>query len=268
MLSSAQLYLRYTGISFKSQMQYKLSFFMMSFGHFMVTGIEILGILVLFSRFKSLGEWNLAQVALFYGLINISFAIAEAFGRGFDTFSDLVKSGDFDRLLLRPRTTALQVASSDIQLMRIGRLLQGLIVLLWAAGALDVAWTFPKVFLLLFAIFSGVCLFMGLFVIQATISFWSIETLELMNTVTYGGTEAGQYPISIYQPWFRKFFTFVVPIACFTYFPILAILNKQDSVMHSPAWFQWTAPICGFVFLLVTLRIWRFGERHYRSTGS
>jgi ABC-2 type transport system permease protein len=249
-------------------MQYKMSFVLMSIGHFMSTSTEIIAMLALFDRFKALGDWNLAQVALFYGIVNIAFSISDAFSRGFDYFSNTVKSGDFDRILLRPLSTIFQVASSEIQMMRIGRFLQGLIVLIWAAGSLNVIWTFPKLFLLLFAIFSGAFMFLGLFIIQATISFWSIETLELMNTVTYGGTEAGQYPISIYQPWFRKFFTFVVPIACFTYFPILAILGKQDSLTYSPHWFQWFAPVFGFLFFLVTLRIWRFGERHYRSTGS
>ena len=30
----------------------------------------------------------------------------------------------------------------------------------------------------------------------------------MMNTLTYGGVETTQYPINIYRPWFRNFFTF------------------------------------------------------------
>jgi ABC-2 type transport system permease protein len=32
--------------------------------------------------------------------------------------------------------------------------------------------------------------------------------------------------------------------------------------------FGWLSPALGLVFLLVALRVWRFGVRHYRSTGS
>ena len=56
----------------------------------------------------------------------------------------------------------------------------------------------------------GVCLFYALFVIQATICFWTIESLELMNTMTYGGVESAQYPLVIYGRWFRGFFTFII----------------------------------------------------------
>ena len=268
MLNALRLYLRYVGVSLRSQMQYRASFIMQVFTGFFTCSVEIVGIWALFSRFRTLRGWSLAEVALFYGLIQVSFALAEGIGRGFDTFDQLVKSGDFDRLLLRPRSAALQVAAREVQITRVGRLAQGIIVLLWASVALEVHWTSARIGVAIFAIFGGICLFIGLFVLQATLAFWSVESLELMNTVTYGGTETGQYPLSIYKPWFRKFFTFCVPLACVTYFPALAILGRDDPAMASPAWFRWSAPLVGVLFLLVCLRIWRFGVRHYRSTGS
>ena len=87
---------------------------------------------MLFSRFGSLRGWQLGEVALFYGVINISYALSEALGRGFDMFSFQVISGEFDRTLLRPRSTELQVLAHDFQLMRSGRLFQGLAVTVWA----------------------------------------------------------------------------------------------------------------------------------------
>jgi len=267
MLNSTRLYLRYLGISIRSQMQYRVSFVMLSIGHFIVTGIEILAIWALFDRFGALRDWTLADVAVFYGIIHISFAIAEAVGRGFDVFSNLVKSGDFDRLLLRPRGTAFQVAAQEIQLFRIGRLAQGLIVLIIGVIKLNVEWTFFRIALTFLAIISGACLFYGLFILQATMAFWSTESLEIMNTVTYGGTETGQFPLAIYQRWFRRFFTFVVPIACVNYFPTQAIINKTDP-LGSPIWFQWTSPLIGIVFMILCFQVWKFGVRHYRSTGS
>jgi ABC-2 type transport system permease protein len=248
-------------------MQYRASFIMLAIGHFFVTGIEILGIWALFDRFGSLRGWSLAEVALFYGMINIAFAIAEAVGRGFDHFQNMIKSGDFDRLLLRPRSTALQVAAQELQLLRIGRFTQGLIVLIWAGIALDVQWNIARIGLAVFAIVGGASLFYGLFVLQATLAFWTIETLEIMNTVTYGGTETSQYPLAIYRKWFRKFFMFIIPLACVNYFPALAIIDKSDP-LGSPVWFQWISPAVGILFLLLSLQVWKIGVRHYRSTGS
>jgi ABC-2 type transport system permease protein len=58
-----------------------------------------------------------------------------------------------------------------------------------------------------------------------------------------------------------------VPMACITYFPALAILGRPDP-LGTPHWLQSLAPLVGLVFLLVALRVWQVGVRHYRSTGS
>jgi ABC-2 type transport system permease protein len=267
-MTALHLYARLAVASLRGQMQYRASFFMSAFGHFVTTGIEFIGILVLFDRFRMLKDWQLAEVALFYGIINISFALAEGIARGFDHFPPMVRRGDFDRVLVRPRSTGLQVAGSDVQLMRIGRLLQGLAVLTWASLTLGVVWTPWHVLLIAFAVVGGACLFSGLFVIQATISFWTTEALETMNTVTYGGVETAQFPLSIYKPGFRSFFTYVVPLATVSYFPALRVLGRVDTAVGSSPWFQAVSPAIGILFLLVTLLFWEFGVRHYRSTGN
>lgn len=262
-----RLYVCYVAASLRSQMQYRASFIMLTLGHFMMTGLEFLGMAAMFARFGRLQSWSLPEVALFYGMVNMAFALCDASSRGFDIFGQFVRSGDFDRLLLRPRSTALQLAGHELTLRRVGRLSQGLLVLLWAAAALDVSWSVGRILLLVVALTGGACLFYGLLVLQATLCFWTTESLEIMNTVTYGGVETAQYPLTIYRPWFRRFFTYVVPLACVTYFPALAILDRPDP-LGSSRLFQSAAPLIGVAFLAVALKVWGLGVRHYRSTGS
>ena len=97
-------------------------------------------------------------------------------------------------------------------------------ILIWAANTLEVDWTVLKVGLVFFAIIGGAALFVGLIVIQATISFWSTESLEVMNSLTYGGVQTTQYPVTIYRSWFRDLFISVIPLSTISYFPTLAIL--------------------------------------------
>ena len=267
MRNTFALYLSYLGISVRSQMQYRAAFIMQSIGHLGATGMEFAAILVLFDRFGSLRGWSLEEVALFYGLVNVAFAIADAMSRGFDLFGGMVKSGDFDRLLLRPRSTALQLAGQELTLKRIGRLFQGLAILLWAAWALDLTWTLTRLGLAAAAVSGSVALFIGIIVLQATLAFWTTESLEIVNTVTYGGVQTVQFPLSIYRPWFRKFFIYVIPLAFANYFPVIGILGKADPLGY-PDFLQWCAPLACFAFLAGALRIWRFGEGHYTSTGS
>ena len=267
-MNDLRLYGRLFGAACRGEMQYRASVLFLAAGHFLTTVLDIIGIFVLFGRFGAIRGWRLEEVALFYGITHVAFALTEMFCRGFDMFSQMIRRGDFDRVLLRPRSAALQVAAGQTQLSRLGHVLHGLLVLLWAAGALGVDWNAARLAVLVFAILGGTCLFAGLFVLQATLSFWTTETLEIMATVTYGGNETGQYPLSVYRPWFRKFFTFVVPLAAVSYFPALRILDRPDTAMGSPAWFGWVAPAIGVVFLVLCLQVWRIGVRHYRSTGS
>ena len=267
-MGAVRLYGRYAAASIKAQMQYPASFVLLSLGQFLSTVVEFIGVWALFSRFQSLGNWTLAQVALFYGTVNIAFALADMISRGFDVFGpQFVRTGDFDRLLLRPRATALQLLGYELRLTRLGRFLQGVLVLAIAVGLLDLSWGAREVALLLSAIAGGVALFVGLVVLQATLAFWTVESLEVANTLTYGGVTAAQYPIEIYSKWLREFFTFVVPLSCVAYFPIVGILGIDDPLGAS-RWFLWVSPLFGFVFLGISLMTWRVGERHYTSTGN
>jgi ABC-2 type transport system permease protein len=248
-------------------MQYRASLALFAFGHFVLTGVEFLALWSLFERFGNLKGWSLAEVALLYGMANIAFALAESAARGFDVFDQMVKSGAFDRLLLRPLGTAFQVGAQELQLMRIGRFAQGAAVTAWAVASLDLVWSPAKAVLIAVSVLSGACIFSGLFILQATLAFWTTESLEIVNTVTYGGVETAQYPISIYRVWFRRFFTWVIPLAAMNYFPVVAVTGKPDP-LGTPGWLVWISPLFGFLFLLVCLRVWRFGEKRYRSTGS
>jgi len=265
-LDAFRLLVRYQGISIRGQMQYKASFLLMSAGTFLITGVEFLAILVLFGRFDAIAGWRLPEVAFLYGLVNVAFSLADTFSRGFCVFAGMLKSGDFDRLLLRPRSTALQLAGQELTMRRAGRLTQGLAVLLWSAANLGVAWSLGKTALLLLAILGCCSLFYGIFVLQATLAFWTTETLEIVNCVSYGGVFAMQYPLPIYQAWFRRFLTFVVPIGTVAYFPALALMGKADP-LGSPLAFQVCAPLIGAAFLAMALQVWKLGVRRYQSAG-
>ena len=178
-----------------------------------------------------------------------------------DKVGSLLKSGNFDRMLVRPRSTVLQLLGDQLQLMRIGRLSQGLVVLIWASQS--VSWSAGSVALVVLAIVGTIAVHLGLVVLQATSAFWTIESLEVWNAFTYGGNYASQYPMSIYRAWFQRFFTAIVPLALTVYYPARAILGRDPlDVGHV------LAPLAGLVFFAISLLAWRVGVRHHASTGS
>ncbi|MBN9536170.1 MAG: ABC-2 family transporter protein [Reyranella sp.] len=267
-MNALALYGRYVATSLRAQAQYPASTLMLTFGHFAATAIEILGVFALFDRFGPVGGWSFGEAALFYALVNIAFSIADLLTRGFDVFgSDFVRTGAFDRLLLRPRSATLQLIGHEVRVSRLGRLLQGISVLILATHLAPITWDAAAVATAVGAVAGGAALFAGLLVLQATLAFWTVESLEIVNVLTYGGVQAAQYPLNIYAAWFRRLLTFGVPLACVAYYPVLAILNRQDP-LGAPDWFLPIAPLAGFVFLGLSFLAWRVGMARYASTGS
>lgn len=267
-MNALSLYGRYIAASLRAQAQYPASTLMLGASHLATTAIEIVAVWALFDRFGQVQGWTFGEVAFFYGLINITFALADLVTRGFDVFgAEFVKTGAFDRILLRPRSATLQLLGHEFRLSRFGRILQGLAVLVagtWLAGH---RWDAGDLAVALFAVAGGVALFAGLLVLQATLAFWTVESLEVANVLTYGGVQAAQFPLSIYAGWFRDFLIFVVPLGCVAYFPVLAILDKPDP-LGAPDWILPLTPAAGFLFLAMSFAAWRVGVSKYTSTGS
>jgi len=267
-VGSLALFLRLVRASIGAQARYPASALMLACGQFLGTGIEVVAVWALFHRFGEVQGWRIGEVALFYGLVNCMFALADALGRGFDVLgTEFLRTGAFDRLLLRPRPLALQLMGNDFRISRAGRLLQGLAVIVFATHQAGIAWTPAAVAMALLAVAGGVALFLGILVLQGTLSFWTVESLEVANVLTYGGVQAAQYPLALYARWFRRVLTFIVPLACVAYYPVLAILGKADP-LGAPGWVGVVSPLAGFVFLAAAFRAWRWGLRRYASTGS
>jgi ABC-2 type transport system permease protein len=262
------LYWRLVGARIRAQMQYKASFALELVGFALTTGLDFAVIAILFSRFPSLAGWTVHEVALLYGLTMTAFSLTEMLGRGFDApFEAMMAQGTFDKILTRPQGAFFQVLASEFQLRRLGRTLQGGAILLYALSSLSIAWTPAKVLLVPLTIASGVVVFLGLFVIGATICFWTIKTPEVINAFTFGGSTLTSYPLSIYHRWLRTLFLFVVPVGFVNYPAALLLLGRSDPFGLSPA-LAWGAPLVAALFFSVARAFWQIGVSKYTSSGS
>ena len=257
-----RLYGRYILMHLKSQMQYKGSFFLLIFSQFLTAFSALASVYFLMQRFHRIDQFSFQEVLLCFAIVLMAFSLAECFARGFDRFPSILANGGFDRILVRPRSTILQVLGSQVEFTRLGRLCQATLVFCYAIPASDVVWTLDRVLLLMLMILSGALVFFGLFLIFAGLCFFTTEGLEFINIFTDGGREFGAYPLSVYGDGVLKFFTFVIPLALVQYYPLLYLTGRSDSPLHA------LSPLFAGLFLLPCYLLWRIGIRHYRSTGS
>ncbi|MBR4866084.1 MAG: ABC-2 family transporter protein [Clostridia bacterium] len=257
-----KLYFKYIGMIFRCRMQYKSSFFMTTLGQFLVSFTTFIGMYFMFDRFGAVDGFTMEEVMICFAVVLTAFSLAECFVRGFDVFPRLIRSGELDRILVRPRSVAFQVLSSNMEFSRVGRLLQAVVMLVYAIPRCGVDWTPDKILTLVLMMLGGVMLFSALFVLYAGISFFTIEGLEFMNIFTDGSREFGKYPLSVYGEGVLKFMTYVIPFALVQYYPFLYLVGRSDRV-----WYM-LLPLAAGLFLIPCAIFFWVGLRKYQSTGS
>jgi ABC-2 type transport system permease protein len=238
-------------------------------GIVIITFASFATIALILQRFGNIDGWVLSEIAFLYGTVETAFGIMDLVFGGFDpgNFGQRVRRGTFDQILLKPASATIQVLGSELSLRRLARIFQGLMVLIYSLSATNIVWTPVKVLFLPVVIISLVCFFGSLFIIGATITFWTVQSIEVVNIFTYGGAEMMSYPMSIYDKWLQRLFTFIVPGIFMNYYPALYILGKPDP-LSMPAFAPLLSPIVGLGMMILSLAFWRYGIRHYQSTGT
>ena len=250
----------------KSAAQYRSSLVMQVIAQLIMTAGDLLAVLVLMDRFLHIGRWQPAEVLFFFGVMQLTFAVTECFNRGLGTFHNMIGTGSFDTVLLRPRNLLLQVICSQVDPRRFGSFSVGVAAVVLASRTLRLRWSGAKLLLLGETVLGSLMLLMGLFLIEATVCFFSVRSIEMVNTLTYGGRTTCQYPIDIYPKPLRLLFLYVAPIALCMHLPVSIILEKP--MFDIPGWCAYLTPLAGLIFFLLMARCWYFGVRRYRSTGS
>ena len=245
------------GLLLRSAMQYRASFLMQTLSQAVMFGGDLLAVEVLLGRFTRLGPWSGPEILFFFGVMQCVFSLSRF---------DVVCFDVFDTLLVRPRNLLVQVFCTRLDPRRLGGILVGLCALGLAAAGQPIAWSWEKALLLAVSCLGTTLLLVGLFLIEATVSFFSVKSIEMVNVLTYGGRTTCQYPVDIYPRPLRLLFTFVAPFALCMHLPVSWVLDK-------PLWgasygAALLAPLAGAVFFGVMVRVWYWGVRHYRSTGS
>jgi ABC-2 type transport system permease protein len=267
-LADLRLYQRLLAMQVRAQLQYRFNLLVSVLTIFLTCILEFSAVLLYFGRFPTILGWSVAQVMLLAALVALGAGLAHMFGAGVDNFDEVIRRGDFDRVMLRPAGTFMQIMGNDFRMSDVGRLLEGVLLLGVAVVLLPaVQWTPWKVLALALGILSNMAIFIGILLLGATLCFWTIETTELTNIPSDGGREMMNYPLTIYHPTLQGIFLFLIPLAFGAYLPACDVLGKPMP-LGLPSWAAFASPVMAALFVLGAGCVWQVGVRHYQSTGS
>ena len=262
-VNEIKLYRRYVKVNLLSGLEYK-GWWIIFLHVIFVTVSEPIVIVFMFSRFGNIGDWTLERILLIYAIAVTSFGLAESFCRGFDYFPfQMIRTGEFDRRLLRPKSLFTQVAASFFHIDRLARPIAGLAIIFWTFNRLGIPLNLHNAAILLLALSGGVLTYTGVFVMSSGIAFFTIGAIDWIYIFTNASYESTRIPVDHMPRVLRNLFTFFMPMLVISYFPASAMGG-----WGGPYWRGWLALPAGAAFLGASLLMWKIGVRHYKSTGS
>ena len=263
MVKEVKLYFKYIKMHIFSNLEYK-GWWMMCINTAFVVITDPIAVVLMFLRFGSVGSWSMEEILLIYCLAVTSFGLAEVFCRGFDSFPwRMLRSGDFDRLLLRPRSLFTQVSASRFDLHRIPRPITGIIAIIWLLIRMGVPFSPINIIVIILALCGGLLTYSGVFIMTSGIAFFTIKGLDWIYIFTNASYQVTKCPVEYMPKVLWGAFTFFMPMLVISYYPAAFICNWGEPIITG-----FLALPAGFAFLGFSLVLWKIGVRHYKSTGS
>lgn len=252
----------YLSMHLKISLEYKASFILSCISQAIYMLVELFVIYALFIKFKLLDAFDIHEMLLGFSTIWLGYSLTELFGRGFDNFHKLIVRGDFDLLLIRPRSIFIQIFGSDICYEKFGRVISSLIFYIYSASKVIDNITLLKVLLLILMIIGCVILILSLFIVGASFCFITVQGIEAINIITNGTKQVSEYPISIYKKPVRLIFTFIIPVVLINYYPIGYLTDQTSNILYV------FMPMSTLILFLISQYLFHLGMKKYCSAGS
>jgi ABC-2 type transport system permease protein len=252
--------------SLKAQLAYPANFGMKVASIALIGLLYIPWLLLLTSAFPSIGGWDFYKLAFMAALRQMAGGVHHGLFFSFYNHRELVREGEFDRMLVRPIHPLLQIMASSLDLSAIGEFTPGLVLFVLTYRRAAVEWNLANVAFLVVVVLSGAVIEWAVYLFFAAFDFWFEAESGLHYIPDAFRESVPYYPAHIYSRALSFTITFVFPYAFMAYFPTLYFF--QIEVEMFPGVFAYLTPVVAVVSTAIAVAFWSFGLQHYKSTGT
>lgn len=257
-----RMYRRILGAHLRSTLEYEADFYILVFAGILFQLLNLLFLSAIFSHVPTIHGWSYPECVLMMGVYGVIAGLSPLFLEGMWGFAWRVNQGQLDYPLVRPAPVAAQVAGSGIGLHGIGDQLIGWSMVIWALTRIDLDWTMWTVPLAILLFVSAAAIHLSLVFIFNLAAFWIPGPHPFLAIAMHNIEDMARYPMSIYGVGLRAAFTFAVPFAFVTYFPLSWLLDR------SHGWIGLLTPLVALYCLYLARTLFRIGLRRYESAGN
>lgn len=263
----------YTSVAFmfiKHYIQEELEYPFMLIGHVVANSIQwVVGfatIKFVVDQFGSIGGWGYESLAFLYGMSVLQHALTVVLYIQTCYMSYNVIGGWFDRFLLRPLDLLFQFLFSNFNLIGFTDMIPGLIVFLYGCAKVQLVPNLTNILLVICTLAGGTMIRGAVWMFCGSTSFWTKSTANLTDMAGQLFERVSMYPITIYPKWVQAFFTFLLPLAWTTFWPVKDILKPGTTAIPVPL--AVVTLIVGLLMFVGSCAFFNAGMGKYESAGS
>lgn len=222
-------------------------FFYFSFLYFLVT------------KTNGIVGFSANEALFFTATYSLVDTIAQFLFRSVYTFRQLIVSGDFDLVLLKPVNPLFRSIAGGPDLMDLITIPPIMLVTIYFGLLLNPTILHTTYYILL--IFNALLVSMSVHIFVVSLGVITL-TVDHLIMIFRDFSSMGRFPIDIYKEPLKGFLTFIVPVGVMFSIPSKALMG-----LLSPMGIL-SSLLFGLAFFVLSLRFWQFALKKYTSASS
>lgn len=260
---NVRLYLKLQYIQLRTVVEYRGDFWIGILGAALMQGAGLIFLSAFFSQIPEINGWTVWEIAVLYGLALTPKGFTELLCDGPWMLRAMVNTGEFDRLLVRPVSPALQAATKIASIHGLGQLSLGIVAIALGTSRSGMDWSLWKVLFLIATIATGFVMICAINFLVNMIGFWEPSAQSALPTMYTMLIDFAKFPLDIYSNVIKVLVTIVAPYAFISYFPALVLLDKESPWQ----WLGFASPLVTLLVVALTSWLWGKALDRYQGVG-
>ncbi len=224
-------------------------------------GMTLMVLFLIKQTAPTFAQYTTDQIIIFFLTYQFIDTLAQVLYRGVYLFSNQVRTGEFDFLLVKPVNPLFRALTGKPDINDVIFLLPTIVISVYIATQLDVAITLTSFLWYLVLLVNSFLIVTALHICILSIGILTTE-IDGVMWLYRDLARLGQFPVGIYLEPLRFLLFFLVPIGMMITIPAEVLLSAPQS--YSIAW----AIAVGVSFFIFSLWFWNWSLKQYSSASS
>src|SRR5256714_5615185 len=239
------------------EMGFKLNFLLWIVVELLWFALQLTFITVIYRHTDHIGDWSKWEVVLLMGASHFMQQIFQAFFlTNVTQLSELIRTGKLDFMLLLPISTRFIISLRQVDLGGFVNAGSAIAVMAHALHQLAIVPTALEMFGFVLFVIAGILIHYSLMFLLTTVSFWTVRAQGIVWGY-YSLFNIARLPDAAFQGFFKKFFTFAIPMLLVANVPAKLLVAKLRSPYE-----MLLLVIMMIVCFVVSQAGWQFSLKH------